>query len=305
MRVIVKVLLLALLAEPLSAVTRVPEGIKKSVVFIYKQGATPDRYIPDGTGFVIAIPSPLQQGKGWLYLVTAKHVLRTNPNDLSSPLYSRVFLRLNKKSGGSEMVPVALVTSGPQQTVYVHSDETVDIAVIPIGGQELDTIDLLELPESWLSSSDDIASNQIGVGTDVFFEGMFTPYLGQQKSYPIARFGRVAMLPDEKISFMGKGIDAYLLETLAFGGNSGSPVFFYLGADRGNGSMILGPPTIKIAGVMDGCFQDLAPIAMAQPASSNNQMIPVSAQNAGIAVVIPAQKVRDILDSAALVGKRH
>jgi len=198
-----------------------------------------------------------------------------------------------------------LVISGPEQTLFLHSDESVDIAVIPIAGKDLDPLDLVELPESWLASSDDIASNHIGVGTDVFFEGMFTPYLGQQKSYPIVRFGRVAMLPDEKISFRGIEIEAYLLETLAFGGNSGSPVFFYLGADREPGSMMLGPPTIKIAGVMEGYYQDLTPITVVQPASSDNQMIPVSAQNAGIAVVIPAQKVRDILNSAVLIGKRH
>jgi len=77
------------------------------------------------------------------------------------------------------------------------------------------------------------------------------------------------------------------------------------GADREPGSIIIGAPTIKIAGVMEGYFGDLTPITMVQPASSNNQMIPVSTQNAGIAVVIPAQKVRDILNSPVLVGKRH
>src|ERR1039458_7939573 len=251
MRVIVKLLIFAMLAARLFGATKVPEDIKKSVVFIYKDGGTPSQYMPEGTGFIVSIPHPVEKDKGWLYLVTAKHVLRTNANDLSSPLYSRVFVRLNKKSGGSEMIPLPLVTSGPAQTVFLHSDESVDIAVIPIGGEELNSLDLAALPESWLASSDDIASNHIGVGTDVFFEGMFTPYLGQQKSYPIVRFGRVSMLPNEKINFMGMEIEAYLLETLAFGGNSGSPVFFYLGSDREPGSMILGPPTIKIAGVME------------------------------------------------------
>ena len=108
MRLIVKLLVLAIFAGRLFGATKVPEDIKKSVVFIYKEGATPGQYMPEGTGFIVAIPDPVQQAKGWLYLVTAKHVLRTNANDLSSPLYSRVFVRLNKKFGGSQMIPFDL-----------------------------------------------------------------------------------------------------------------------------------------------------------------------------------------------------
>jgi hypothetical protein len=113
------------------------------------------------------------------------------------------------------------------------------------------------------------------------------------------------MLPEEKISFAGADIEAYLVETFAFGGNSGSPVFFYLGSDRYAGSMVLGPPIIKVAGVMKGFFSDVEPVKVAQAASIGNQIVPVSIGNAGIAVVVPAQKIEDILHSAALESQRH
>jgi hypothetical protein len=300
----IKLLILCLLTGTLFGAT-IPDDIKKAVVFIYKEAESPTQFRPDGTGFLVSVPNPVQPGTGWLYLITAKHVLHTDPNNVSSPLYQRLFVRLNKRSGDAEMFQVSIITSGVGQTVFLHVDGTVDIAVIPIAVPDPKLYDLKVIPEGWLATSDDIAKNHIGVGTDVFFIGMFTPYLGQRKSYPIVRFGKVAMLPTEKVSFAGADIEAYLVETFAFGGNSGSPVFFYLGSDRDTGSIFVGPPIIKVAGVMKGSFNDVEPVKAAQVASTGNQIVPVSIANAGIAVVVPAEKVEDILHSAALESRRH
>jgi len=61
------------------------------------------------------------------YLVTAKHVLQSSDGNF----VKRVFLRVNDKKGGSEFGPIDLVLSGPTQNVFLHDDQTVDIAVIP------------------------------------------------------------------------------------------------------------------------------------------------------------------------------
>jgi hypothetical protein len=177
----------------------------------------------------------------------------------------------------------------------------VDIAVIPIKLPDTDSFDVKVLPEDMLGSTDDIQKLHIGVGTDMFFTGMFTPFLGEQKSYPIVRFGKLAMIPDEKIKFGGIATEGYLMEAFSFGGNSGSPVFFYLSADNTPGMMMLGPPVIKIAGVMKGFFGDIEPIGLLQPPTAvPNQGIPVSQGNTGIALVVPAKFIKEILDSPAL-----
>src|SRR5664280_2800196 len=44
------------------------------------------------------------------------------------------------------------------------------------------------------------------------------------------------------------------------GGNSGAPVFFYLGADRVPGQLMIGPEEIRLAGVMRGTFINGSPI---------------------------------------------
>jgi hypothetical protein len=77
----------------------------------------------------------------------------------------------------------------------------------------------------------------------------------------------------------------YLLETQSYGGNSGSPVFFYLGHDRFPGQLVVGPSEIWLAGVMRGTFLNGSPIQFLQ---SPTATIPFSTQNIGIAAVTPS-----------------
>ena len=302
MRFLFALCLATLLSVPTFCAT-VPEGIVKTVVFIYR-GQNGAAGQPDGTGFLVGLPNTSHPGQSWLYLVTAKHVLHTDPNNISSPMYPDLFVRINKKSGGSQVFRLPITDSGDKQSVFFSPDSSVDVAVFPIGIPNADQFDVVFLPEDMLVTRADFAKYKIGIGTDTFFTGMFTPVLGQSKNIPIVRFGRLAMLPDEKIPWGTESIDAYLVETFSFGGNSGSPVFFYPSADNTPGMMVLGPAVIKIAGVMKGFFGDLEPITMAQTASTGQQ-IPASQQNSGIAIVIPAEHIREILDSPELASKRQ
>jgi hypothetical protein len=113
------------------------------------------------------------------------------------------------------------------------------------------------------------------------------------------------MIPEEKIPFDNMKIDAYLVETFSFGGNSGSPVFFYPSGENTPGALTVGTQVIKVAGVMKGFFGDVEPILMAQTTSTTGHIIPLSKGNSGIAIVVPADHVREILDSQALENRRH
>ena len=108
----------------------------------------------------------------------------------------------------------------------------------------------------------------------------------------IVRFGQVALITEEKIDWKGEKTDLYLIEAGSFGGNSGSPVFFYLGSEREPGSIIVGPPVLKIAGVMQGTFLDAQEIKVAQTKAT-----PFSLSNMGIAAVVPCYKLYEILHS--------
>jgi len=108
------------------------------------------------------------------------------------------------------------------------------------------------------------------------------------------------MITDEKIKFVDYEADLYLVETGSFGGNSGSPVFFYLGSDRKPGALILGPPILKLAGVMSGTFLDVQPVRAVETAK-----IDVASSSMGVAAVVPAYKVLEILTGPELTARRE
>jgi hypothetical protein len=282
----------------------IPPDVKKAVTFIFPADSRGNLVrdpksgipMPYGTGFFVFVSNDPPKAGGYGYLVTAKHVLRSP----TGQDFSKVYLRLNKLKGDAEFVPLDLAQAG-RSVVFAHPDPTVDIAVVPAFPSE-SVFDFKMIPAEFLTGK---SVSEIGVseGTEVFFTGLFTSYLGEHRNNPIVRFGRVAMLPEDRITWQETGqaaqlVELYLLETQSYGGNSGSPVFFYFGADRNPGSIIVGPPVLKLAGIMRGSFNENRAIGFVQPDAA--PPIPVSSQNIGIAAVTPAHLLYEILFSDGL-----
>lgn len=272
----------------------IPNDIKKVVAFIFIQDKD-GNIIPQGTGFFVGIKSADNPNGSFVYLVTAKHVLqRENKTDFLSTVY----VRLNKKDAGSDLLRLDLILSGRNKNVFTHNDPSVDIAVVPA---DLDTqkYDFKFLPGNFITIKDDFQKLNIAEGSEVFFTGLFTPYIGNERNYPIIRFGKLALVTDEKINFGGVKADLYLMEASSYGGNSGSPVYFYLGMDRKPGTLVIGSPVLKLAGVVSGRFNDIVPV-QAIPTG----VIPAVNPNMGIAGVVPAYKIYEIIFSDELVKLR-
>ena len=87
------------------------------------------------------------------------------------------------------------------------------------------TLDYAPIAITMFANPGIIEAKNLGVGDEVFIAGLFTRAIGQARNLPIIRMGTVAMMPDEKILFHKKMIDAYLIESRSIGGLSGSPVF--------------------------------------------------------------------------------
>lgn len=275
---------------------RIPAEVKQVVGFVFVQ-PEPGKLVANGTGFFVGVKDAQEPTRSYVYFVTAKHVLTQGAGGAFFP---EVFLRLNKKDGKtSELARVPLAAAGPTKNVFVHSDGSVDIAVIPAVPDEK-TIDFKFLDEDLVTTKTGFSELKIAEGSGVFFTGLFTPYVGAQRNYPIVRFGTVALVTDEKINWGGAMMDLYLMETASYGGNSGSPVFFYLGSDREPGSIIVGPPLLKLAGVMMGAFQDVRPVRVIEQSSTT-----VSTSNMGIAAVVPAYKLHEILFGPELTKQRQ
>lgn len=267
--------------------------IKKSVSFIFIQNQKGE-FVPNGTGFFVGVKNEVNQEFFNVYFVTAKHVLQ----DKNGNYLPEIMLRLNKKTGDSDLIKFQ--TSDLK--FFENMDKDVDIAVFNCLPPQ-DKYDFKFIPNELIASKELVLKHEIAEGDDVFFAGLFTAHIGQKKNQPIIRFGKVALMPEEKIEWKEKNMapklmDLYLLECQSFGGNSGSPVFFQLSPIRKPGQLIMGQP-IFLAGLMKGSFINGSEIQVVQNTPSF-----VSLQNIGIAAVTPAEKLHEILFSNELVKLR-
>lgn len=271
--------------------TQVPQVIKKTVTFIFIKTAE-GKLAASGTGFFVGVQNEKNAEAWHVYLVTAKHVLL----DKQGNYYPSVFIRLNRITGDAEIIELPL-TPLPDR-VYTHTEGEVDIAVIPcLPSQE--RYDFKFIPQDMLVTRERFLEANIQEGDEVFFTGLFVSHIGQKRNHPIVRFGRVSLITDEPVDWKGQLLELYLVECQSFGGNSGSPVFFYLGATRTPGAIRVGAPEVLLAGVMKGSFLSPSEIQVVDTTPT-----PVSVENAGIAAVVPAFKLYEILFSKQLRAVR-
>jgi len=276
--------------------TQIPPSFKKAVAFIFAQNDS-GAIMPDGTGFYVAVLKNDSTGK--IYLATAKHVIKNS----TGAFLKRIFLRMLKKKDSSlSIVPIDLYISGNKKNVFIHPDSTVDIAVISVSPSQ-NEYDYNVIPSSFITTREDFDNLKIMEGDEVFFTGMFSEFLGKNNNYPITRFGRVALVTNEKVFWNGYYRDLYLLEATTYWGNSGSPVYFALKrrpAPRPN-SITIGDETVfKLAGIMSGFFGENVLGGLAE----TKNIRPYQLVNFGISAVTPSYLLWDILFSDEMRNKR-
>lgn len=260
---------------------RVPEEVRKCVVFVGLPITMPDGQSGmslKGTGFLVLVPSQSDPKKGFIYLVTAKHV--------ATKLEGKNFAaRINTKDGQSRLV------IGEEIRWWYHpTDQLVDVAIIP--WVRIPEADFKLIPIRMFLSDDTIRSADIGSGDEVFITGLFAHLSGSNRNLPIVRFGNIAMIPDEPVPTRTGMIEAYLIEARSIGGLSGSPAFVYKIA-QGRGKLYL-------LGLMHGHWD-------IPPENKNDFVITDSfgSVNIGIAIVVPAKKILEVINQPELVEIRH
>jgi hypothetical protein len=276
----------------------IPTEVKKMVAFIYVPHPKTGQLVPNGTAFFIGVPGEgTLQKKTFRYLVTAKHVLT---NGEGGSWYSSIIVRVNKVASGTDSVPVTLITEGPGKNVFTEADPTVDIAVVKMPARVSED-DINVFPISQITSKEDFPKLRVSEGTDIFFVGLFNYHTGEERNYPVVRFGHVALLSNEKVSWNGVMTDLYLVESGSYGGNSGAPVFLFYETARADGSSTIDLENLHLAGVMKGTFRDIQPVAEAEVDTSVKTF---SFSSNGIAAVTPSYKLKEILYSSELVSQR-
>lgn len=275
------------LVHPATAL-EIPRDVKDIVTFLFVRDAH-GHLVPQGTGFFVGVrgPGPVQSSKEYLYLVTAGHVVR----DPGGRLLPSIWVRMNRKGKDAEMLQLDLAALSKDR-VLEPRDSSVDLVAIlwaPDGG----TYDYRHIHAEMLGDRDVTGKLHVAEGSEAFFTGLFTSYFGQKRNVPIVRFGRIALLPTEKIPIGARPDgsedvrELYLLETQAFAGNSGSPVFFYM-ASGVNGA----GTTIRLGGVLVCTFMNFQRV---QVGGSRPERTAVSRSTLGIAGIIPSHLLLDLL----------
>jgi hypothetical protein len=246
---------------------------------------------------VTGIPRILLTFPPHIYAVTNKHVARRG-----FPI-----VRLNTIDGTKDVLPL-------QHSDWIPHPDGDDLVVAPI---DLPADKHQYVPVSVWSFADreGVAKQYYGAGTDTFMVGRFFSHAGEQRNTPSLRFGSIAMLPFEKVklgpeanSYMQ---EAFLVETRSLGGFSGSPVFVYQPRgevlyDENYGWLsriteLVGHP--QLLGIDCGHITKSEPVkdGGGNPHSHGWRV----ASNTGMAIVIPAWRLKDLLDKPELVMQRE
>ena len=167
-------------------------------------------------------------------------------------------------------------------------------------------LDIVSIPLDLLIKQDELKSPKIGIGDEVFITGLFTYAPGRQRNMPILRHGNIAMIPGEQIETDDGYADVYLIEVRSIGGLSGSPVFvretIKLSGERdaGDPGELHGLGRTYLLGLVHGHW-DINESEINNPNAPHD---PRRGVNLGIAIVVPADKIIEIINRPELKARR-
>lgn len=231
---------------------------------------------PQGTAFFVRVAI-----EGWnhfdTYLVTAKHNLECKDH------WKPLFVRYN--SNLREMRDLELSEEGWLR------HETQDVAALRVK-VPLD-MSAACVPHYMLVTLEELYKNPPEPGTPVFIATLFKNFHGQKSIQPIFRFGNLSLVPEpgEQMMCHRPGLkdapmDVCLVESLSFGGSSGSPVFL---ANNAAPRIRETHNAMKLLGLVHGHFDASRDVKLDKDSTIS---VP---NNAGITVVMPAQGILDLI----------
>ncbi len=247
----------------------------------------------------MSVPFKSARPHAHLYLVTNSHVADHGPS---------IAARFNTKAGGMEIVEL-----GHEQ--WFHHPERDDVAVMPLNAPDAG-YELSDVPDDIFMTAEQRVNGDFGVGDECFVVGRNIGLEGEHTNTPAARFGAVSIMHPEPVrqSERRHAQDSIVVEAKSLGGYSGAPVFVYQsppvlepireGMERWRvvvhsysqaGFAMLGITWGHMNGrrTVVGPWRDL---------SESERAIAV---NSGMMLVVPAWKIRELLDLDPLAELRQ
>jgi hypothetical protein len=273
---------------------------------------------PQATGFFVRVPLNSNPAAGVDYVVTARHCIEEARG------HDTLYIRINRKVGGFVEIPTRV------NDWATH--DVADVAAIPILPVALPNgVKPTDLDQASLRLADFVGPGpdykyigeapllgkveiQPRVGHEIFFLGLFSQQYGHERNLPLARFGHISRMPS-KVEMESCGtrfeVIAYLAEFHSWGGHSGSPVFFLY-------PWMLETEEVDNQGSVARTTFDLVHVSGFIGLVSGHYDIPKDAKtggdilgkvqmdlNSGIAIVTPAEAVKELLMRSDLVAERE
>lgn len=270
---------------------QIPDEIRKLITFVRTEAGG---NVWVGTGFFVSEPVA-----DWYagYIVTCRHCV--DPPERDAPV-SNITVRLNLRAGGS----AELSTTVGDWLLHPESD----VAIYP-AMPDRRVFDYEHYHARPGATAEFIRDRHVRAGEDVFMTGLLTYHPGETRMLPIIRVGNIAAFPEDRVLLRtGTTEHVILVETRSIAGLSGSPVFIHFGDWRRDEEGHLTPlgdfPKGYFAGpnwlmgIMHGVYMtegndpDGIGDAVGEPL------------NTGIGVVIPIERVHELLDHPTLREQR-
>jgi hypothetical protein len=185
--------------------------------------------------------------------------------------------------------------------------------------RDSEELDIGFVPEEMFLDDAKIQRLNVGAGDNVYIAGLFTFMAGRSQILPIVRTGNVALIPPEGELLPGVNVDeqfveaeAYLIEARSLGGLSGSPAFVrstiaWETTVTTNGEVskahAVVPGQLCLLGLMHGHW-DIPVEDINDPSPTALLYKKPGAVNLGLAKVVPAKKIREVLYRPELVEGR-
>lgn len=271
--------------------TRIPDRIRDCAVYIFPDKKSAEEGKQTGaTGFLVGVPSADFKGSYFAYAVTNRHViLQCGPNPV---------MRLNSEPAGLSFIE----TEKDNWSLHDGGD---DLAVHPLP-QLAPFFKTNLVPEELFLTQEEVSKFDIGPGDDVFFIGRFVNHEGKLQNRPALRFGNISMMPWEPIKQKETGFnqESFVVEGRATGGYSGAPVFVYkpewVHAPRAGFPM---KDEAWLLGIEWGHLTTRGRVED-KGGKPHSEDWGVEA-NSGMIGVVPAWKLRELLDQEELVKGRE
>ncbi len=249
---------------------------KKAVAFLGQLVKSGKDYKPNpfATGFFVAVD-------GISYLVTAKHVVIDSTTHKPQ---EDIFVFINRKDNTRiEALSVKELIDRDKTHWVFHSDDTVDVALIPFPFK-YEEHDVAIIPDTAFLSAAGFAELY-----SVFFVSYQPGIQDESRINPIIRAGAVSRI-NEDLSFY--------IDASAFPGNSGSPVFLTPSGWRfaADGGVVI-TNTDEIAGKFIGLVGAYVPYRDEAISRQTGQTRIVFEENTGLSKVWSVNYITQIMES--------